>query len=425
MKKIGISKRLITLFFFLVLPFLLNINISLNMIFSMAILLILIYYYRDSFFVSLSPIFILFSSVFYFQIAFVSISYINVYSFLIIGRFLFFKKKLLLKNFLVIPIIYLFVAIILSYGFISLYEQLVILMGIISMWFILSELYYDIKAKDQFIKIFISFLFVTFFYGMFIGDQGVFIEKSLRFTGTNADPNYMAFYYCIGVYYLVFNKSISKYIYSVATPSLIFIISLTGSLTGLLCLLILILIKLFAIRIKSLNIIRLVFYTVLFTILLLLIVNFKDQISSLFPVYNRRLIESVDFANQKNYTELSSSRTFITSYYIKLFFEQDLVRILFGGLPLNTFVLHKNLPNSFLYVSHNSLLEILFSIGIFGFLVFLYCIFISMRENYIRHKKEEIHFSLALLFGKICWLIFASTISTFPSWLYVIFLLIV
>lgn len=203
-------------------------------------------------------------------------------------------------------------------------------------------------------------------------EQATVVQYGARYTGTSSDPNYMAFYYCVAFCFLIFMEIKRQWI-KIALMFVIFVaMALTGSLTGLATMvLIMLLYILFSKEVKLRR-------KVLMTILLVGVVAFfvwyimenRTEIAIL-NLYRDRILEKMGYAHKGNFDDFTTGRTGLSEKYIAYLFQGNIFRILFGGYQLNAMGLLGEAAQSIRWGAHNSYVDVLMTSGIMGLICFV------------------------------------------------------
>ncbi|MEG0408263.1 MAG: glycosyltransferase family 4 protein [Bacilli bacterium] len=257
-----------------------------------------------------------------------------------------------------------------------------------------------------------SIVFSTI-YGIFRGatlDYGSFIRRCTTFD----DPNYSACFIDIGLFCILGNKAFSKREKIVFIPVLFIYLLLTVSLSGILiCITMFIIYSLFKNGKKTF--IYLSVFAVLIAIFLLMPFN---KSTALYGIQHR-IISLKDMTLD----DMSSGRVELIKKYSKLFSELPSLDKLFGGNNVTAGPYKDYCISKFNLCSHNSYIDMLFMVGYF-FTIIINILFIYNIFKHIKIYKEGCKISLNIVMLKIILLLFASTLTMFPSkYFWIIYLL--
>jgi O-antigen ligase len=111
--------------------------------------------------------------------------------------------------------------------------------------------------------------------------------------------------------------------------------------------------------------------------------------------------------------------------YLDFWRDQSLVDQMLGGFGVSTFNLSGEPFTLIGLAPHSTLLDVLFTCGLIGLVVFVWLALASGAEAFRKFQREGDEVALAFLVGKVTWLVFAMTLSVFPSWTYLLLLFVV
>lgn len=193
------------------------------------------------------------------------------------------------------------------------------------------------------------------------GDQEIHM---MRFSGTQ-EPNVMALYINIALLFLLyidwsFKRKIITFIFLYTG------LFLTVSMSGLM--LNVIVLSLYLILNKNIKLY--INYIVWLTISVLSIIWLKDYLSVL-DVPLARLQEKISFVLQGNYNSATTGRANLNSIYLNEFNQLNIYQKLFGIFTFNNKNILSYLNFNKINVSHNTYIDMLFSLGILGSFLFL------------------------------------------------------
>lgn len=230
-----------------------------------------------------------------------------------------------------------------------------------------------------------------------------------RMSGSIADPNYSALIFNIGIFAL-FNVPFYKWIKSFLIIALYIFLFMTVSVQGIIG-----------------NIIFLISFLIIFQykkdkrnsklapFLLLLVMIFLMLFSNnpILDPYKARIYYITQ--NTGDYSSITSNRSDLSKIYIELFNNKPISEKIFGG-DLITSDNDTRLRYIALIgqVTHNSYIDMLFEVGIFGTVIIIIMFIWGIIFNYKLYKKtrDEIYSSIVIL--KVLILYFCLGISIFP-----------
>lgn len=363
-----------------------------------------------------------------------SISLFNVYCILCVLKLFREVRKIRFKGNMVILIQYLLIlyAACINMLWRSAWEGVVLVLQATSLLCILLSIKQRSHLNNDIQNIFIITCINAAIYGVLykniVGNFEVtneVIQYNVRYSGSSGDPNYMAFYYCIALCYLMYSKRVKPMQVILGTIALFVATALTGSLTALVVILFIIMIRLFAGKDVKLHIRILVTAVVVILLATFIFYLFTDTFEiPLLETYKNRILERLDFLGQENsLSNITSGRADLQEMYLNYFFQQSILRIMFGGYQINSQGIDSakalGLGSA---ATHSTYVDILMTCGLIGFAIFIG----SMIFNLIRYWKnwrlgdDE---SLVSLIRTIAAMIFIAGISVFPGTNYMYFLM--
>ncbi|WP_377802181.1 O-antigen ligase family protein [Bacillus benzoevorans] len=411
-------------------PLFVNQNILIDIGISTILCFAMLYFLTKDKFILLLPIFILYSPRLFLYPG--GVSLVNIYAVLFCIRVLIFKinfKSHLSKN--LITILFLYGFIVIAY-YTSFYDFIILCLGLIAFVTALAEINNsdNEKLKMHFIRIYIFMCFSASFYGLINQNIRVAFDDSLssinlmaRYSGTQNDPNYMAMFLCIGFCFMLSINMKNKILKCLLVITLFIMISFTGSMTGLLCCLLALYIYIVFNKkiswVKRITILLILFLGMLGFIYF--VMNSSSTLS-LFKVYSFRIEGVLNALFSNDVSTATSGRSNIQERYLEFYYNQSIFRQLFGGFCINGYTL-KGLPFTNIgAAAHSTYIDILMTTGALGFVIFIGAVISSLRYSFRRNRGISDKHGLPILTAKLIWLIFASSISIFPSWTYFIIL---
>lgn len=363
-----------------------------------------------------------------------SISLYNIYCILCVLKLFREVRKIKLKGNLVILVQYILIlyAACINILWRSVWEGLVLVLQATSLLCILLSIkqrnYLNSEIQNVFIITCINAAIYGVLYKNIVGNFEVtseVIQYNVRYSGSSGDPNYMAFYYCIALCYLLYSKRVKPIQIILGTIALFVATALTGSLTALVVILFIIMIRIFASKDLKLHFRILVTAVVVILLSTFIFYLFTDTFEiPILETYKNRILERLGFLGQENsLSNITSGRADLQEMYLNYFFQQSILRIMFGGYQINSQGIDSAKALGLGSVaSHSTYVDILMTCGLIGFTIFIG----SMIFNLIRYWKnwrigdDE---SLVTLIRTIAAMIFIAGISVFPGTNYMYFLM--
>ena len=251
------------------------------------------------------------------------------------------------------------------------------------------------------------------------------IEYNVRYSGTASDPNYMAFFYCLGICYLLFMKGVKPWLVGGGCAALLVATALTGSLTAL-------------ITIAAIFSLRVVFSTsgnkrtrILCSVLIVTLIIcfvwylFTDAINiPILNTYKSRILERLDYIHTgKSLSAITSGRTSIQEHYMNFYTQDNILRNLFGGYQINTQGIDSCLLMETNDAPHNTYIDVLMTCGFIGLVMFVMCFVMNICKCWKKWKNGDPDGMI----GMICTfstVIFIAGLSVFPAANYMYFLMV-
>ena len=374
----------------------------------------------SGFFVAYSPVLFLYDG---------GPSLVNVYVLTYVGRLLLGAGRLRAGDGRVgIVVLMAYSAAVLS-SYIDVLEWVMVLVSAVALWGVLSELRDPEKADSRqlFLRMCVYSCLSAVAYGVLndrVIETGGTIAGLQRYLGSQGDPNFMAMLLCVClafVWGIEAHRLPSKL---ALAGAMIAGIALTGSLTGLACT---------VVSLATYAALRTARGTTVSTIILsiaaLAIIGGAVVVlanSGLLPeTLQARLGVASTELTGRDVTNLTSGRSDVQWEYLGFWLDAPLLRQLFGGYAVSGMAL-VGPPFALIgLATHTSFLDVLFTAGLVGLVVFVAVVVSSGRAALHRFRSEEDQVALAFLVAKVSWVVFALTLSVFPSWTFLLLLLAV
>lgn len=425
-EKLSVLMRMAFLF-----PVFTGIHAVVDIVISAILLSCAIVYFKKDQFILLFPVFLIYSPVLYLYPG--GVSWINVFALLCCLRLILLNKTLDCRASNIILILLLLYAACVYLVYASTYESVILMMGFVGMWHLISEFNRNEELKERMMSIFVFMCISSMIYAVMNGninmsydmgsDSGGALDFLGRYSGTQKDPNYMAFFLCAGFAFSLTQQRLRLWHKVVLCVIMFGAISLTGSMTALACSLsTLAFYVLISKKLTGIKRFLLILTSCLLILLIFVFLISEGTGDGFFGVYRIRLGDIMDSAIKGNFSGATSGRTMLQSRYYDYFRSANLFRQIFGGYCVNAYLLKGEPFATIGAAPHNTYLDIMFTCGLFGLALFIIAVLIQLRICGTKYRNEKKPADLRLLLGKIIWLIFACAISVFPSWSYLILL---
>ncbi len=118
----------------------------------------------------------------------------------------------------------------------------------------------------------------------------------------------------------------------------------------------------------------------------------------------------------------TSGRSDIQGAYLDFFWAQGAAQVMLGGFGVSAFAL-EGAPFTLIgEAPHDSFIDVLLTCGVVGASVFVILIIVSFVDVLRRYRLRADPVLLSILLGKVAWVMFATSISVFPSWTHLLLL---
>lgn len=290
---------------------------------------------------------------------------------------------------------------------------------------ILIHICNNISSRDG---SFLSKVFITIFMSaMMSGVYGVIhniykIDRGMfRLTGTISDPNYSCFIYLIGLSCLMCVNQIKRN-WRVIFVSILFLFTvLTVSVSGLLGFVIIVLFFEFLTR-KS----KTLLYLLLIFAVLFIVYNIGINMANDSPLYTiiSRIETVLNQMSAGNLDNATSLRYNLSERYFEYFKVLPLTNILFGGNNVVAGSFRDQMVSLFYHVSHNTYIDMLFMVGVFGLLFFLLYFAKKMFYTFKMYLKSRNLLYIGNLLVLVTCLFYMTSLSLFPYRFFYVFALL-
>lgn len=234
-----------------------------------------------------------------------------------------------------------------------------------------------------------------------------------RYSSIVGDPNYSALLYTLGFFSLVGSQIISKYIKNSLLVILVLLILTTVSLTGFVGMIFLMSIYLWFTDSRKR------FYNLMGLAAVITVFFSVNTFGLLDPFYSRIGTSGVSDLNL-----LSSGRVNLFTNHLSHWNSLPIKETLFGGNNIIAGTYRNHMINLYGNVSHSTVIDMLFMIGLLGFLTITTLFFMLIYKNFVMYKKTKNSIYLSLALTKITIMYYSLFISIFPfRYFYTFFLL--
>lgn len=249
-----------------------------------------------------------------------------------------------------------------------------------------------------------------------------------RFKGVSSDPNYMAITLLFGLLGVLLISNQYKIIKIGLVTILSYFLFTTQSTTSIISLLLITAIYLIMKK-KQVKLIGLYFTFIVFLIVIILFWNelylyiISNESASLFAKRITLQINDVLIGNSK---DIGSGRLVIAEGYLNYFIKQNPLNIIFGGNLCGVFGIGDFVFQIFpgRYATHNTQIDLLFSIGLLGWSIFSFIFIKSLINSWTMYfKTNEIVYKIIFILKSVI-LVYTFSLSFFPSWMILLFYLL-
>lgn len=270
------------------------------------------------------------------------------------------------------------------------------------------------KDKDKmkfFFKIYVLVCFVAFVSGA-IGANATNYEMAgvemSRFQATFEDPNYMGFFYTIGIFSMLTLKLFSKAPTIILTIALYAIVFSSLSVTAFLLNVILWMLYLFVFQKKSLKTF-LAFLLMLVAVLGLYNYGIKNPQTTIIGPLTTRIEEKLVQASEGDIGNATTGRTNLTQAHIEYFESLPLSKKLFGGTAVNFSVIDPAVEGA----AHNEYVDMLLNIGILGTTVIIFWVLFKLLHHCKEYQRTKDEIYMCTIMNNCIWLAYAASLTIF------------
>lgn len=395
-----------------------------NIAVSLLVALAIVVYWRRVEFVALAGFFVAYSTVLFLYDG--GPSLVNVYLLAYLGRVVLGVTKPTAGGGRVGAVMVVAYAGAVLAAYVELLEWVMVLVSAVVLWGVLSELRDPAKAcsRQLFLRVTVYSCLSAVAYGVInnrVIETGGAIAGLQRFLGSQADPNFMAMLLCVSLSFVWSIGAHRMPMKLLLAGGMITGIALTGSLTGL---------AVTVISLAAYGALRTARGTTLSTVVLslaaLAIIGGGVIVlanSGLLPetLQARLGIASTELTG-RDVTNLTSGRSRVQAEYVGYWLNESPVSQAFGGYAVSGLALVGPPFTVIGLATHNSFLDVLYTCGLIGLLVFVVSIVASGRAALRGFREEGDEVALAFIVAKVTWVVFAFTLSVFPGWTFLLLL---
>lgn len=325
------------------------------------------------------------------------------------------RKNSVIKAKNVIPIaIYVVYAMLVVTSYSVVDAAYVILNVICCMTITVGSLQDNPENVRKFFKIYVLVALVGAFTGL-MGknvqiEENVFANSlyAIRFTATFEDPNYMGFFYSIGVFAVVTLKLFKPVCRWVVVIALYAVIMSSASITAVVVNILLWIVYLAVTR--KINVkVGVAGFVIMFLLIGLYQYGLQNPETPIVGYLSSRINEKLMEAEAGDMSSVTTGRTDLVKAHFEYFLDLPLWKQLIGGTPVNVSYIAKDIYG----MAHNEYIDMLLNVGLIGTVLMLWYM---LRGAYsciraYRRTKDDTH--LCRLMCKCVWLAYAATLTLF------------
>lgn len=349
------------------------------------------------------------------------VSVLRVFTILVLFNLLFrLQEKYRVKATMFIPLtVYvLFVALVMV-PHTGVESAVYILMDVVCCFIVVSSISKDLDKLRSFFKVYTLICLISFVSGI-LTDNYIHNEYLYpRFNGTFEDPNYMGFFFTIGIWSLICLKLFDKRIRYCFVVIMYMMMLMTISITAIVVNVVVWII--YFIVMKKLKWKSLI---IALAIILLLISLYNYGLynpdAAVIGAFAERIENS--FANflLGNLGDATTGRTDLAAEHMEYFWTLPLPNILFGGIPSNYRVIHLDLRAA----AHNEYVDMLLNVGIVGTVLMLGYFISTLVDYWKKYKESQKDEYLFCVIGKSVWIFYSMTLTLFLDYRFMFMFLI-
>ena len=262
----------------------------------------------------------------------------------------------------------------------------------------------------EFFKVYALLSVLSFFSGIVLGNTIGDEYNYVRFMGTFEDPNYMGFFFTVGIFATITLKLFGSSILRYGIVAVLYVgIAMTLSITAILINVMLWIVYLIFINKRKMSGVVVALVVVLLVGMVLSYVTSSGDSPTFIGDLMTRINEKIAEFSKGDISSATTGRTNFAKNNLGFFFSLPVFNILFGGTSINT----KHIVSEIKGVSHNEYIDLMINVGIVGAII-MFAFFISTFVSYVKeYKKTEDRKYLTLIVGKLVWLFYGIALTMF------------
>ena len=302
-----------------------------------------------------------------------------------------------------------------------------VVLDVVCIWLLISCFLNELEHLKSFFRVYVFTALCAFITGTIINSTRVInqviggeLVEIARNYGTFEDPNYMGLFYSVAVFAIMSLSLFPKVWRIVLVISLTAMMLTTLSITALLVNIVFWLIYLFAN--KKINIVTFCcFILVLVALLGLYSYGVNNPDTPVIGNFVLRIQDKLDSLSSGDINEVTTNRTELTQRHWDYFWEQPVLKMLFGMNPASVL---KTDIGGYKSAAHNEYVDLLLNIGILGTLLYLGVMFTRTAKSFIRVRRDGDAYSNCIFMMKVIWLAYGLTLTMFGDYRFMLLFLI-
>lgn len=244
------------------------------------------------------------------------------------------------------------------------------------------------------------------------------VVEMTRFNATFEDPNYMGFFYIIGIFAMVTLKMYSKRMRFLLAVLFYIMIMFGMSVTA-------VVVSIFLWVLYFVVTKRLTVKAVLLTALILCVVfqaysfALQNPDAPVIGSFALRIDQKIESILEGDVDDFTTERSSLSAKHMEFFQDQTIFKKLFGGNIINT-----RMKIQLKGVAHNEYIDLLLNVGILGTAIFLVYLVIDLLLNLKNAWKYQSELSMFSVMSKFVWILYAMTLTVFLDYRFFMFFLL-
>lgn len=240
-----------------------------------------------------------------------------------------------------------------------------------------------------------------------------------RFLGTLEDPNYLGFFYTVAVFAMITLKLFDKKVRWIMILLMYVVIVMSASMTAVIVNILVWLV--YFIVIQKLN-----YKTVILGVVSACAAIYLYNYGLMHPDFpflgqiSGRIYGTIADFMIGDMSGVTTGRTNLVQAHLEYYLELPLLRMVFGGVPVNTQYIYYD----FTEVAHNEYIDMLLNVGIIGTMILLGFFLRRMLQYWVDFKKAKNEVSLCLFILKLICVIYMITLTVFLDERFMLFFFI-